>query len=112
MNFTHETHRNILVIRPELTRLDSISAPEFRSFVIDLAAERNLRIIVDLVNVEFMDSSGLGAVIGCYKATQSSGGLALCNISDDVKDVFALTHMDRIFEIHDDFDSCLTKQAA
>lgn len=112
MNIYHETRNNILVIRPELSRLDSIAAPEFRRFVIELAAERNMPIIVDLINVEFMDSSGLGAVIGCYKATQSSGGLALCNIGDDVKEVFALTRMDRIFEIHDDFDSCLIKQAA
>ncbi len=112
MKFEQENYANLLVVRPESSRLDSIVAPEFRQSVIELAAEQNTLVIIDLINVEFMDSSGLGAVIGCYKATQGSGGLALCNLHDDVKEVFRLTHMDRIFEIHDDFDSSQYRQAA
>ena len=100
------------MIRPAFDRLDSIVAPEFRRHVIELATEKNSTVVIDLINVKFMDSSGLGSVISCYKATQKSGGVSLCNINEDVKEVFILTHMDRIFSIHDDYDSCLKKQAA
>lgn len=112
ISFENETHNGFFVIRPEFNRLDSIVAPEFRRYVIELATEKNTLVVLDLINVSFMDSSGLGAVISCYKSTQTSGGVALCNIHDDVKEVFTLTHMDRIFNIDDDFDKCLQKHAA
>lgn len=112
ISFEHETHNGFFVLRPEFNRLDSIVAPEFRSYVIDLAGQKNTLLVLDLINVSFMDSSGLGSVIGCYKATQKNGGMAFCNIHSDVKEVFTLTHMDRIFDIHDDLDSCVQKQAA
>ncbi len=112
MNFEHELYEKCVVFRPGIARLDSIVAPEFRQCVIDLSQEHEITIVIDLANVEFMDSSGLGAVIGCYKAVQNSGGLAFCNVHENVKEVFTLTHMDRIFEIHDDFDTCFSKQAA
>lgn len=112
ISFENETHNGFFVIRPEFNRLDSIVAPEFRRYVIELATEKNTLVVLDLINVSFMDSSGLGAVISCYKSTQTSGGVALCNIHDDVKELFTLTHMDRIFNIDDDFDKCLQKHAA
>lgn len=112
ISFEHEIQNGFFVIRPSFNRLDSIVAPEFRRHVIESAAEQNTVVILDLIHIHFMDSSGLGSVISCYKATQANGGIVLCNVHKDVKEVFTLTHMDRIFEIHDDFDSCLERQAA
>ena len=112
MNFEQELFDNYVVIRPLDSRLDSIAAPEFRQTLLSLSEKHGLQIVVDLAEIEFMDSSGLGAIIGCYKATQESGGMLLCNVCDNVKEVFTLTHMDRIFEINDDFDACIRKRAA
>lgn len=112
MKFEQEISENCVVIRPEVSRLDALAAPAFRECVTEAAKEHNSHIVVDLINVEFMDSSGLGAVIGSYKAVQATGGLALCSVHENVKEVFTLTHMDRIFEIFDDFDACLHSKAA
>ena len=112
MNIEQELYDNYVVARPRDSRLDSIAAPEFRKTVLELSEKHGLQIVVDLDEVEFMDSSGLGAIIGCYKATQDSGGMLLCNVCDNVKEVFTLTHMDRIFEINDDLDACISKRAA
>ena len=112
MNFDQEIHETCVVIRPVESRLDAMAAPAFRECVVAAANEHNSLVVVDLINVEFMDSSGLGAVIGCYKAMQETGGMALCSVHEDVKEVFTLTHMDRIFDIHADFDSCLNSKAA
>lgn len=112
MNFEQEIFDNYVVVRPNATRLDSIAAPEFRQIVLELSEQLGLQIVIDLVEIEFMDSSGLGAIIGCYKATQDTGGMLLCNVCDNVKEVFTLTHMDRIFEINDDLDACIQKRAA
>lgn len=112
MKFDQEIHESCVVIRPMESRLDAIAAPAFRECVVAAATEHNSRVVVDLINVEFMDSSGLGAVIGCYKLVQDTGGIDLCSVHEDVKEVFTLTHMDRIFDIHADFDSCLNNSKA
>ena len=112
MNFDKEVREGCVVIRPVESRLDAIAAPVFRECVVAAAIKNNSLVVVDLINVEFMDSSGLGAVIGCYKATQESGGMALCSVHEDVKEVFKLTHMDRIFDIHVDFETCVNSKAA
>ena len=112
MNFDQEIHEKCIVIRPVDSRLDAVAAPVFRESVVVAATEHNLPIVVDLINVEFMDSSGLGAVIGCYKSLQDTGGIVLCSVHQDVKEVFRLTHMDRIFDIHTDFETCLKSKAA
>jgi len=91
--------------------VDSLLAPEFRQSVIQLAGESNQPIVVDLINVDFMDSSGLGALIGCYKLVQGSGGLSLCNVHENVQELLSLTHMDKIFVVHSDLDS-LNQRAA
>jgi len=112
MKFDQEIRENCVVIRPTESRLDAIAAPAFRQCVAAAATEHNSLVVVDLINVEFMDSSGLGAVIGCYKLAQNTGGIALCSVHEDVKEVFTLTHMDRIFDIHADFESCINSKAA
>ena len=50
--------------------------------------------------------------MGCYKLTKSVGGLLVCNVQQQVKDIFRLTHMDRIFEVNDSFEACVDKLAA
>ena len=112
MKWELEEEKNYVVVRPLLARLDSAVAPEFRTFVSDLSTEQKKQILLDLSNVEFMDSSGLGAVVGCYKLTKSVGGLLVCNVQQQVKDIFRLTHMDRIFEVNDSFETCVDKLAA
>ncbi|MBD1863522.1 MULTISPECIES: STAS domain-containing protein [Trichocoleus] len=57
-------------------------------------------VLIDLENVTFMDSSGLGALVIALKSVRSAGGkLFLCSINDQVKMLFQLTSMDRVFEI-------------
>jgi len=57
-------------------------------------------IIVDFKNVTFMDSSGLGALVLSLKTVRSAGGkLLICSINDQIKMLFELTNMDRVFEI-------------
>ena len=65
-------------------------------------------VLIDLENVTFMDSSGLGALVIALKTVRTAGGkLFLCAINDQVKMLFQLTSMDRVFEIfpsRDDFE--------
>ncbi len=112
MNWEVQENPSYIAIKPLESRLDSALAPKFRAYVAELTETHQKTLVLDLGEVEFMDSSGLGAVVGCYKLTQSVGGLFVCNVRPQVKDIFRLTHMDRIFEVDDGFDDCVEKLAA
>lgn len=92
---------NVSLIRAE-GRLDMVSASGLRAIVADALAAGRTRIVVDLSGVAFMDSSGLGALVGCLKAArQAEGDLRLARPSAQVVSVLRLTNLDRVLAIVD-----------
>lgn len=92
---------DVSLIRAE-GRLDMVSAPGLRSIVADALAAGRTRLVVDLSGVVFMDSSGLGALVGCLKAArQAEGDLRLVRPSAQVVSVLRLTNLDRVLAIVD-----------
>lgn len=81
-------------------RLDAAVAREFKS-AIDAAWVSGLREIeVDLDAVEFVDSSGIGALLSAYrKLPQGSGATKLLNVKPGVLSVLELLRLHRVFEI-------------
>jgi anti-sigma B factor antagonist len=74
-----------------------VSAPKLREFVAEVVAAGSNRIVVNLSDTAFMDSSGLGALIGCLKAARQAGGdLRIAEVQPQVKMVLELTSMDRV----------------
>jgi anti-sigma B factor antagonist len=86
----------VAVIRGE-GRLNMVSAPRLREAVSEAVAAGRPRIVVDLSAVDFMDSSGLGALVGCLKTTRQAGGdLRIAAPSEQVTMVLKLSNLDRI----------------
>lgn len=83
--------------------LDSTRTQELHDRV-NQGIEQGAKIIlVDLKEVSFMDSSGLGAMVTALKAVRATGGkLCVCSINEQVRILFELTSMDRVFEIFRD----------
>ncbi|MFL4477575.1 STAS domain-containing protein [Paeniglutamicibacter sp. ORCA_105] len=78
-------------------RLNMVSAPSLRSYVSEVVASGSHRIVINLAQTTFMDSSGLGALIGCLKAARQAGGdLRIAAVQPQVKMVLELTSMDRV----------------
>ena len=65
-------------------------------------------VILDLGNVEYVSSAALGKFITLNKKVQGKGGkLVMCNINDDIFEVFEITRLDRLFNIQKDEQSAL-----
>jgi anti-sigma B factor antagonist len=80
--------------------LDGTKANEFRQEVNESLKKDADIILVDLKDVTFMDSSGLGALVLSLKAVRDAKGkMFLCSFNDQIKMLFELTSMDRVFEI-------------
>ena len=82
--------------------LDGTKASDFRENI-DRCIKAGVQIIlVDFTNVTFMDSSGLGTLVLSLKTVRNAGiKMFLCSINEQVKMLFELTSMDRVFEIFD-----------
>ena len=67
------------------------------------------KIIIDLVNVDWMNSSGLGILIGAVTVLKNNNGiLCLINVSDRIKNLLKITKLNTVFEIYDNFDEAAT----
>ena len=82
-------------------RLNMVGVPALRETVDGIVAGGATRVVLDLGGSEFMDSSGLGALIGCLKTARQAGGdLRLANVRPQPRMVLELTSMDRVLTPH------------
>lgn len=98
---TRTLESGVVVICPQ-GRLNMSVAPVMREELHRLVDSGNSRIVVDLSNVETIDSSGLGALISGLKAARQAGGdLRIAEAGDQVAAVLELTNLDRILQSYE-----------
>lgn len=100
MGISTEAHGDTLIARVEDSRIDAAGAVAFKDAMVSLRSAPQSRVVLDLAAVEFLDSSGLGAVVAVMKAYGSDKALELAALSPIVEKVMRLTRMDQVFRIH------------
>ena len=100
---------DILVVQPRVKRIDSASATDFKGTMVDFINGGNMKIVLDLSCVDFVDSTGLGMIVSTLKSLGQEGVLAICGLSDIVQSLFTLTRMSRIFDISASVDEAVGK---
>lgn len=120
MELSFQNVDGVGVVRAHAPRIDAAVAIQFKdrfseitgqlqrsvSQEPDLAADA--AVLLDLSEVEFLDSSGLGAVVAARKLLGKGHQLALAGLQPAVEKVLRLTHMDRVFPIYADADAFLS----
>ena len=102
MYLEFENIKDILIVHLR-GELDHHSAEEVRN-LIDDRLDRNsiIKLVMDFSGVTFMDSSGIGVVIGRYKKLLlKKGTLSVASINDTIKRVFELSGMFKIIKVYD-----------
>lgn len=100
MQITATTLDGALILDVQETRLDAAVALSFKDAMRNAAEQPGSPVILGLSQVEFMDSSGLGAVVAMMKLLGPDRPLELAALSPAVMKVFRLTRMDTVFQIH------------
>ncbi len=89
-------------------RLDAAEALQVKQRVESLIAKKNVRIVFDLGSVTFVDSSGLGSLVACLRSvSKADGDVRIAALKDQVRAVFELTRLHRIFEVFDAADDAV-----
>ncbi len=103
MDFESRTYGDVLVIRPLVQMIDAQNASSFKGWMVDYILQGEKKVALDLSGVDFMDSSGLSALISSAKTMQGRGRLVLCGVGTNVSRLLSITRLDRgVFEIHQD----------
>lgn len=85
--------------------LDGIRGNQLRREVSDILVNGADILLIDMKEVKFIDSSGLGALVSAMQMVRTANGkLFVCSISAQVRMLFELTKMDRIFQTFADQD--------
>ncbi len=88
--------------------IDALAAPQLGSTLLGLADEGKSAVVVDLSGVTFIDSVGLGVLVGGRKRARSNDGdLVLVATGRNVLRVLDLTGLTRVFDIHGDREAAL-----
>lgn len=90
-----------LVVSVQETRLDAAVALSFKDSIRAALDLPGAPVILDLSQVEFLDSSGLGAIVGVMKLLGPDRPLEIAALTGSVRKLFRLTRMDTVFRIHD-----------
>jgi anti-sigma B factor antagonist len=94
-------HVMILDIRGRIVLGDEIHL--LRDAVRNLIAEGKQKIILNLAELDYIDSSGVGELVGAFTTVRNAGGeLKLLNLTQKVRDVLYVTKLYTVFDIRDD----------
>lgn len=79
-----------------------------RNLVMDLLGEGNTKILLNLAEVFYIDSSGLGSLVSAFASVKKQGGeIKLLNLTNKVRGVLQITKLYTVFDIADDEASAL-----
>jgi anti-sigma B factor antagonist len=99
MEFQDSSIGGVRVVKVLAERVTADVAARFKQGLVKYVEQGDRVIVLDLSEVAFIDSSGLGALIGSLKAMGSDGEMVLCGAQDTVMNMFKLTRMNKVFRM-------------
>lgn len=100
MEIRVENVDGVAVAAMPVDELDASNSGEFKHDIAKVLQSQT-KLVLDLSRLRFVDSSGLGAMLSCLRQLSSKGGdLKLCAMSKQVRALFELVRMHRIFDIY------------
>ena len=107
MSLSSDMKDGVQIVRVGAPRIDAAGAIQFKEAMRTETAKGDGRVILDLGAVDFIDSSGLGAIVAAMKQLDGDRRLDLASLSPTVDKVFRLTRMDTVFRLYPTLDDAL-----
>lgn len=107
MQLSSDMQNGTLVVTVDEPRIDAAVAIQFKDRMRSATEQGKARVVLNLAKVDFIDSSGLGAIVAAMKQLGQQRRLDLSCLNPNVDKVFRLTRMDTVFRIHDTLGDAL-----
>ena len=100
MSTAPQNASDVTILKIHNKRIDASAAGEFREKLAEVVQRGSARFVLDLSDVELMDSTGLGALVAALKATSDSGRVVVAGARGAVATLFKITRMDQVFRLY------------
>ena len=100
---------DVLVVKlKDTNRPNALITEPVKENLLEFFNKPNVNLIFDLKGITFIDSSGFGVFLSAMKAANNNyGQFKICNVDEDVMELFKLLQLHHVFEIYDKLDACL-----
>ncbi len=112
IRMSSESRGPAVLVRVDETQILADRADAFRARLLASIPAKGGGVAVDLGRVDFLDSSGLGALVSLLKAVRPGGELVLFDVRPSVREILRLTHLDSVFACEPDETSALSHLGA
>ncbi len=102
MQFEERKEGDILIVEVLNNRLDAHAADDFKERMAGYISDGNSQIVLNMSAVDFVDSSGLGAMVSVIKSLGGNGQLSVCGAKEPVMRMFKLTRMNKVFAMFEE----------
>jgi anti-sigma B factor antagonist len=103
-----EKKDKIEIITFSVTKINALIVDEIREGISKVFDNSNSRVIIDLKGVEYIDSSGFGCFLSVMKTARNNyGTLKFVNPEPRVYELFETLHLNTVFQIYSDMETCL-----
>jgi anti-sigma B factor antagonist len=107
LKLDHHSQDGIEIVDVE-GEIDVYTAPRLRELLIELVNSRFYQLVVNMDKVEFLDSTGLGVLVGGLKRVRAhDGSLDLVCTQERILKIFRITGLTKVFGIHDTVDEAI-----
>ncbi|ADV63207.1 anti-sigma-factor antagonist [Isosphaera pallida ATCC 43644] len=108
MNHDIRQVADVTIVLLDTEHLDASNSKEFRASVNPIL-ESHSHVVFDMSKIAFVDSSGCGVLLSCLRELNSRGGdLRLCGLSPQVRSLFELVRMHKIFNMYESADEAIS----
>ncbi len=108
MKISTDVRSGVVIVIPKGNLMGAPETEDFRKVIKEHLDAGATKFIIDLSNVKWMNSLGLGALISAYTSVKNKEGvMVITNVSDKVKSVFMITQLIKVFQNFDTVDEAI-----
>jgi anti-anti-sigma factor len=103
-----EKQNQVEIISFSVSKINALIVDEIRESILKVFENSNMKVIIDLKGVEYVDSSGFGCFLAAMRAARNNYSvLKFANPEPGVKALFEMLNLHTVFQIYPDIDTCI-----
>lgn len=112
MKLSSREQDGVVVLEPKGKIMGGPDATALKESIRDYVNANKKKVVIDLAEVDWMNSTGLGIMISCLKTVKEAGGdLKLSNVTDKIKSLLTITKLVTVFDSYDSTDEAVKAAA-